>query len=76
MFQKKIQTHLGAINRAREAFIQAEFDKTIDKALKSKLYYKYEDLEIGKWVYYKNLENKQYQGPVKIVMIDNKNIFT
>ena len=73
---KRIQAHLEAMTKAREAFIQAESDKTIADALKSKLYHKYEDLEIGNWIYYKNFETNRFQGPTKIVMIDNKKIFT
>ena len=73
---KKIQSHLEAISKAREAFMQAESDKTIADALKSRLYHKYEDLEIGNWIYYKNFETNKFQGPTKIVMIDNKKIFT
>ena len=35
------------MTKARQEFIQAESDKTITEALKSKLHHKYEDLEIG-----------------------------
>ena len=73
---KKIATHLGALSKAREAFIQAESSKTVADALKARVVNRVENIEVGKWIYYKNLENKHWQGPVKVVMIDNKNVFT
>jgi len=73
---KKIQSHLNAISKAREAFMAAESDKTIADALKSRLYQRYEDLEIGQWIYWRNFETNKWQGPSKIVMIDNKNVMT
>ena len=34
---KKTASHLNALSKAREAFIQAESDKTISEALKSRI---------------------------------------
>ena len=73
---KRIASHLNAIAKAREAFIQAESSLTIADALKDKLSHRPENLEIGKWIYFKNFETKQCQGPAKVIMIDNKNVFT
>ena len=55
---KKIESHLNAISKAREAFIQAESNKTIAEALKSKLFHRHEDLEIGQWIYWKDSVTK------------------
>ena len=73
---KRIASHLNAIAKAREAFIQAESNLTITDALKDKLSHRPENLEVGKWIYFKNFETKQWQGPTKVIMIDNKNVFT
>ena len=73
---KKIAAHLNALSKAREAFMQAESSKTIADALKARIVNRVENVEVGNWIYYKNLEVKQWQGPVKVVMIDNKNVFT
>ena len=73
---KKIASHLNALSKAREAFIQAESDKTISEALKSRIVNRVEEIDIGSWIYYKNLESKQWQGPSKVIMLDNKNVFT
>ena len=72
---QKIKSHLSAISKAREAFIQAESDKTIAEALKARLVHRHEDLEIGQWIYWKNPVVKECQGPHKIVFMDNKNVF-
>ena len=48
----------------------------LPEALKARLYQKEENLEIGQWIYWKNYETKKWQGPSKIVMIDNKNVIT
>ena len=33
------------------------------------------EIDIGSWIYYKNLESRQWQGPSKVVMLDNKNVY-
>ena len=48
---EKIQSHLSAMSKAQEAFIQAESDKTIAEALKARLVHCHKDLEIGQWIY-------------------------
>ena len=73
---KKIASHLNALSKAREAFIQAESDKTISEALKSRIVNRVEEIDKGSWIYHKNLESKQWQGPSKVIMLDNKNVFT
>ena len=72
---EKIRSHLDAISKAKEAFIQAESDQTIADALKARIYHKYEELEIGQWIYWRNHESNKFQGPEKIVMLDNKKVF-
>ena len=72
---EKIRSHLDAISKAREAFVQAESDQTIADALKARIYHKYEELEIGQWIYWRNHESNKFQGPEKIVMLDNKKVF-
>ena len=51
---KKIACHLNALSKAREAFIQAESDKTISEALKSRIVNRVEEIDVGSWIYYKN----------------------
>ena len=51
-------------------------DKAIIKALKPKVLHKYEDCKIGNWFYYRDLETNKPQGPTKLVMRDNKKVFT
>ena len=72
---EKIQSHLRAMSKAREAFIQAESDNTIAEALKARLVHRQEDLEIGQWIYWKDPVVKEWQGPHKIVFMDNKSVF-
>ena len=72
----RIAAHLNALSKAREAFIQAESSKTIADALKAKVVKRNEVIDVGNWIYFKNLESKLWQGPVKVVMIDNKSIYT
>ena len=67
--------HLNAMHAARKAFIEAESNEKLRKALKSKarvttgLIYDFGDL-----VYYKRKDSDKWKGPGKVIGKENKKI--
>lgn len=67
--------NMNAMHNARQAFIKAQSDDTLKKALKSRIYARGDDIVEGDTIYYKKGKDKSWQGPDKVIGINGKKIF-
>ena len=67
--------HLNALHAARKAFIQAEADERIKRALQNKVRASEHVFENGDRVFYKREEKERWLGPGKVVFQDGKVVF-
>ena len=67
--------HMNAMHEARQAFIKAQSDDVLKKALKSRIHARGDSIEEGDLIYYKKGKEKLWQGPDKVIAVNGKKLF-
>ena len=67
--------NINALHQAREEFIKAESSCVLKKALKSRVYARGENIKEGDHIYYYKGNNKDWQGPDKVIAVNGKKLF-
>ena len=67
--------NITALHLAREAFIKAESSQVLKKALKNRIHTKGDNVEQGDTIYYKKGNQRNWQGPDKVIAVNGKKLF-
>lgn len=70
-----LRTHLDALHKARQAFIESESSERIRRALNAKIRACEEKFETGDKVYYKREGKDKWLGPGKVLFQDGRVVF-
>lgn len=72
---KLVADHLNGLHKAREAYTQAENSNRIARALRGRVYERtHQRFCIGDTVYFKRLQQKNWQGPGKVIAQDGTQV--
>ena len=66
--------HYRMMMAAREAFISAESDRVLRKALEQRTYTDISKVQLRDWVYFRRNHERYWKGPAKVTLINDKSI--
>ena len=66
--------HYRMMMAAREAFISAESDRVLRKALEQRTYTDISKVQLRDWVYFRRNHERYWKGPAKVTLIDGKSL--
>ena len=66
--------HYRMMMAAREAFIAAESDRVLRKALEQRTYTDISKVKLRDWVYFRRNHERYWKGPAKVTLIDDKSL--
>ena len=75
---KSFVDNVNALHSGRQAFIKAESDDALKKALKSRVHLRGDNIKEGDYIYYKKDckgKSKIFRGPSKVVAVNGKKLF-
>ena len=66
--------HYRMMMAAREAFISAESDRVLRKALEQRTYTDISKVQLRDWVYFRRNHERYWKGPAKVTLINDKSL--